>query len=1230
MAILPIEVKTTGINQVDQLNRKLGGLERQSKKAQSSTSKLSSTVSNLAGAAVAYIAIDRLATSVINLGKSFVTTADSMSLINSRLSLVTASSQELALVQTQLLNISNQARVGISGTSDLYAQLARSTQSLGFESRELLDVTRTISQTLTISGASAQSANAALFQLSQGLSAGALRGEELNSVLEQTPRLAQAIADGMGVSIGQLRQLGSEGALTAEKVLQALQTQAQAVNSEFAGIAVTAQSGYTTLQNNITATVGKLDEQHKITQTIGKSYVALGEVVDTLLITAFEELTGESKDFGELTVGVIGGVIGAGGALYDTFESVGDVFSVIGSAGESAFYGIQVVSSTVSRSIQENFQSVLNGIIDGYNSIASYVGLPTLGRLDFGVEQLRAREDYAKTQFEQASARLSENAQDLANVSTVGRDTADKMIQSFSTKFAELMSQETDNVERETRDYASALEKFEEDITDTATTVTDLTESNDELKTTIADLLKETENTVSEFDDLVEVTDDLNNTYTVTTTKTNDLADSSGDLNDTIDTTIDKIEVLTASFTDTFIRSLENNINSLNNLANDTTFNTVSYSKALQQAQEARNNLLSNPLDVEIGEQYKTAYDTFTRSASSFIQDTSRFSSREAQMFAQSTFRTQSGQLQATATEAATVLDGIRELTELINTSFEDGILTDEEKTTIASVADSVNIKNESLLGTNGQLAGVINGQVYFDNSDVVDTIGSQTYYDNTGLYTGGNITIDNTGFNQTNFTDNGLTSTQLSNAGLMKDSTFTDNGLTNSDFEKAGLMKDSSFVAPYKNILVDNQISDYAKDSTLIRGISVTDSQIADLTSLNESQRDALLQANSDSLLTISELQNISGLSSDNISQLVNVGSVLSSDINGQTYFDNSLLAKDATLGILDNTISQSGLSTIQAINEQEYYNNKETIDAINGQTYFDNGSIVSAVSGIVLDNTDVIGAINSQKYYDNTDIVGAVGGINLDTSPIVTALDTLELSGGEVNIDTSSIVNATNSVTSAVNEMAGAKSISDLVSVSDTIAGYTGLTKNDIVAVKGNTQASTERLDTMTDGNSFGLKNLKVKQQLTVTKYEGQGWVYSTIDGDRVYTGTYGTPTGDLITGQATSYTYYAKGGFTGNGYGTPDHTGYKPAGIVHENEWVAPKWMINQNPSLFRGLENVRQNGSFAQGGYTGAKTVQSSSGNSDKLLMSLLMKMDSIDNTLKRVTQSGESMNVVLQG
>ena len=53
------------------------------------------------------------------------------------------------------------------------------------------------------------------------------------------------------------------------------------------------------------------------------------------------------------------------------------------------------------------------------------------------------------------------------------------------------------------------------------------------------------------------------------------------------------------------------------------------------------------------------------------------------------------------------------------------------------------------------------------------------------------------------------------------------------------------------------------------------------------------------------------------------------------------------------------------------------------------------------------------------------------------------------------------------------------------------------------------------------------------------------------------------------------FAEGGFTGSGIGSPDSSGHKPAGVVHANEYVVPK-SVMQSPegsAAVAGLERMR---------------------------------------------------------
>jgi tape measure domain-containing protein len=186
--------------------------------------------------------------------------AESWTTLNNRLRLVTDSSEAFNSAQENIFRIAQETRQGLTATAELYQRIATNQKELGLTGKETADIVQTINQALVISGTSGAGAEAALVQLGQAFASGTLRGEELNAVLEQAPALAQAIAAGMGVTVGQLRALGAEGVLTADAVVQALQSQATAVEDQFATMAPTVSGALTQLDNSFIQLIGRMDD----------------------------------------------------------------------------------------------------------------------------------------------------------------------------------------------------------------------------------------------------------------------------------------------------------------------------------------------------------------------------------------------------------------------------------------------------------------------------------------------------------------------------------------------------------------------------------------------------------------------------------------------------------------------------------------------------------------------------------------------------------------------------------------------------------------------------------------------------------------------------------------------------------------------------------------------------------------------------------------------------------
>lgn len=175
--------------------------------------------------------------------------ADTIVTTTARLDMMNDGLQETAELTEKIYASANRARAAYQDTADMVAKLGTLAGEAFGSNAEIIAFAEQINKLMTLSGATSAGRQAAMLQLTQAMSSGVLRGEELNSILEQTPTIAQTIARYLGVSTGEMRNLASEGLVTAEVVKNAIFSAAEETNAKFAQMPMTFSQAATRIKN---------------------------------------------------------------------------------------------------------------------------------------------------------------------------------------------------------------------------------------------------------------------------------------------------------------------------------------------------------------------------------------------------------------------------------------------------------------------------------------------------------------------------------------------------------------------------------------------------------------------------------------------------------------------------------------------------------------------------------------------------------------------------------------------------------------------------------------------------------------------------------------------------------------------------------------------------------------------------------------------------------------------
>ena len=237
-------VKKTQVNQ-ERLNNSIKNSQENQDKfsnsintSYSNGNKLLSTIKKVA-----------LAVGGISAIKGLLNLSDEMTNNKARLNLIVDDGGSVEALQNKIFVSAMNARASYQTTTDIITKLGLQAGKAFKGNDELIAFAEQLNKTFAISGTEATGIESTMYNLTQALSTGVLRGQDLNAVFSNAPQILQNIADYLNVPIGKIRDMAADGKISAQIVKNAVLKAADETNAKFNKMPMTWNQVFTKMKN---------------------------------------------------------------------------------------------------------------------------------------------------------------------------------------------------------------------------------------------------------------------------------------------------------------------------------------------------------------------------------------------------------------------------------------------------------------------------------------------------------------------------------------------------------------------------------------------------------------------------------------------------------------------------------------------------------------------------------------------------------------------------------------------------------------------------------------------------------------------------------------------------------------------------------------------------------------------------------------------------------------------
>ncbi|QAX92341.1 tail length tape measure protein [Pantoea phage vB_PagM_LIET2] len=232
--------------------------------------------------------------------RSIISIGDEMQNLQSRIGNATGDMAGAAAQMDVLSKHADDGRVAVDNYIGSWAKMMSGVKQFGGTADDTTKFMDTLSAAFVSNGTDTQTANAALFQLSQTMQGGQVQGEEMNSLIDAQGELYHDLAVEIGGTVTKYKKMQAAGKVTSEMLLKAVNKFYDKYQGRVEKMPMTVAQAWTKITNQWKMGIAHMNQASPVITDIANLIVMLGDKGSAALAWLVDALGGTQSAINDL------------------------------------------------------------------------------------------------------------------------------------------------------------------------------------------------------------------------------------------------------------------------------------------------------------------------------------------------------------------------------------------------------------------------------------------------------------------------------------------------------------------------------------------------------------------------------------------------------------------------------------------------------------------------------------------------------------------------------------------------------------------------------------------------------------------------------------------------------------------------------------------------------------------------------------------------------------------